>query len=410
MTVRVDTLSAWLGQLFISMSLFGCQQNFIQRYLSMSSLKKVTRMMMSNIPLIIVMFSLSWIAGIGIFATYFNCDPLKANITKKKDELLPFFVEDQFDYMPGFIGLFMATLFNGALALQVSNLNSLSTVTWEDFLSKMAIFKKLKEKQQLNIIKFVGVVYGVLIMGVGFSVGLLSGVIESQMLMTSSTSGPLLGAFLLAILFPMANWKGTATGMITAQVLTIWLVIGNLSQGQTKKSLLETRIDGCVNDTLSLETYRHSYNSWLLPKKPQEIQYEGFSSSFANDDTSMTPLVQLYSVSYMYYSIFGTLLTVGIGIIVSYLTQSEEDAFESKLIHPVIYKFSNWLPGKKRFYTDDNKVNEVKVIELPPEKPSHDNLGFENTESIQVNEKNSTELEVAPSIVPSEIYRRITVD
>lgn len=43
MTVRVDTTSAWLGQLFMSMSLFGCQQNFVQRYLSMKNIKQVRR-------------------------------------------------------------------------------------------------------------------------------------------------------------------------------------------------------------------------------------------------------------------------------------------------------------------------------------------------------------------------------
>lgn len=43
MTVRVDTTSAWIGQLFMSMSLFGCQQNFVQRYLSMKSIKQVRK-------------------------------------------------------------------------------------------------------------------------------------------------------------------------------------------------------------------------------------------------------------------------------------------------------------------------------------------------------------------------------
>lgn len=43
LTVRVDTISAWLGQLFMSLSLYGCQQNFVQRYLSMKSVGQVTR-------------------------------------------------------------------------------------------------------------------------------------------------------------------------------------------------------------------------------------------------------------------------------------------------------------------------------------------------------------------------------
>jgi hypothetical protein len=44
-------------------------------------------------------------------------------------------------------------------------------------------------------------------MGISFGVATLSGVIESSMLMTSATSGPLLGVFLLAMLFPCVNWK-----------------------------------------------------------------------------------------------------------------------------------------------------------------------------------------------------------
>lgn len=42
-TTRIDTLSAWLGNLFISLSVLGCQQNNVQRYMSMKSQKEVTR-------------------------------------------------------------------------------------------------------------------------------------------------------------------------------------------------------------------------------------------------------------------------------------------------------------------------------------------------------------------------------
>lgn len=70
---------------------------------------------MANIPVITILFSLSWVAGMAIYATYFDCDPLAAGYIDKMDAILPFFVEDKFEYLPGVIGLFMATLFNGAL-------------------------------------------------------------------------------------------------------------------------------------------------------------------------------------------------------------------------------------------------------------------------------------------------------
>lgn len=42
-TIRVSTVSATLGQLFMSLSMFGCQQNFVQRYFSMDSQKQVEK-------------------------------------------------------------------------------------------------------------------------------------------------------------------------------------------------------------------------------------------------------------------------------------------------------------------------------------------------------------------------------
>lgn len=92
----------------------------------------------------------------------------------------------------------------------VSNLNSLSTVICEDFLSLLPQFKGVSDTQQLRIIKTVTVVFGIIVMGVAFGVGLLSGVIESSMLAFSATSGPLLGCFILAMLVPRANWKVSA--------------------------------------------------------------------------------------------------------------------------------------------------------------------------------------------------------
>lgn len=71
--------------------------------------------MMSNIPIIFVFFSLSWITGLVIYSSYSECDPLKEGYINKADEILPFYVEDQLSIIPGFLGIFMATLFNGAL-------------------------------------------------------------------------------------------------------------------------------------------------------------------------------------------------------------------------------------------------------------------------------------------------------
>uniref|UniRef100_A0A1A9VTC1 Uncharacterized protein n=1 Tax=Glossina austeni TaxID=7395 RepID=A0A1A9VTC1_GLOAU len=66
-----------------------------------------------------------------------------------------------------------------------------------------------------------------------------------------------------------------------------------------------------------------------------------------------TPLQYFYSISYMYYSLIGTALTVIIGIIGSYLTQDPKDMYDAKLLHPIVFKLYQHFPGKKPYYVKD---------------------------------------------------------
>ncbi|XP_014222164.1 sodium-coupled monocarboxylate transporter 1 isoform X1 [Trichogramma pretiosum] len=342
-TIRVNTVSAILGQLFMSLSIFGCQQNFVQRYFSMGSRTKVVKTMMANIPVITVLFSLSWIVGMVIFANYADCDPLSLGYTSKFDEIVPFYVEDKFVYLPGLLGLVMATLFNSSLTITVSILNSLATVTFEDFLSQIPAMHNLRDNQQLKIIKSLAIVYGLLVIGVSFLVGKLPGVIESSMLMTSATSGPLLGAFILAMLVPCANWKGAAAGMIFSHATTLWLTFGRLSLDIPVQQLpLSTA--GCSNDTFSSHM-----------TKPLDLVPKQWSSATPDhlfvDETPESILDNIYGITYMYYAFIGSLSTVIVGIIVSLLTaDAKEDAYQEHLLHPCVLKLSRMFPGKQRLY------------------------------------------------------------
>lgn len=70
---------------------------------------------MFNIPIMTILFSLSWVVGMVIYANYYLCDPRSLGYIQDIDEILPFYVEDKFNFLPGFLGLIVASLFNGAL-------------------------------------------------------------------------------------------------------------------------------------------------------------------------------------------------------------------------------------------------------------------------------------------------------
>lgn len=362
------------------------------------------RMLMLNIPLIIVLFSLSWIVGMGIYSVYSDCDPLKSGYTKSADAILPFYIEDKYSFVPGLMGIFLSTLFNSALILNVSNLNSLATVTWEDFLSNLPQFKGLEDKKQLQIIKFIGSIYGLMIMGVGFLVQLLSGVIESAQLMTSATSGPLLGeemkiyptqmiliviwlsgVFLLAILVPFANWKGASVGMIVSHIIILAVTFGHLTIDKTVE-FLETSVEGCTNDSFSSGIVKPTSPMFisLAQHKPIEVT-SWLQRQDALTTTPAPPMVDnsqfpqnIFSISYMYYSLFGTLITVVVGIVVSICTYSDADSYDSKYIHPMIYRLTKWFPKSEKLFSNEQKEStDIKNSSLKEPIEQHFNPAFD---------------------------------
>ncbi|XP_076265749.1 sodium-coupled monocarboxylate transporter 1 [Rhynchophorus ferrugineus] len=370
LTARVTTTSALVGQLFMSLSIFGCQQNFVQRYCSMESQKKVTKTLMYNIPVITVLFSLSWVVGMVVYAVYASCDPLSSGYIQKYDEILPFFVEDRFSYLPGILGLFMASLFNGALSLNVSNINSLATVAFEDFIRPLPCIKGMKDSKQLWCIKVIGIIFAFIIMAMAFGVGLLDGVIESSMLVTSATSGPLLGVFIMAMLIPCANWKGASVGVIVGHAIILWISFGGLTVDKPPAAILPLNTDGCSNSSFNDNILRpeHRVPVWTPTTTP--VPYTIYNDSLAPLNTTraetMDPLTALYSITYMYYACFGCIITVFVGWAVSYFTGSESDMYDEELIHPWARKMSDFFPGKKRRYaskidkeTSNRKVNRT---------------------------------------------------
>ncbi|CAH0555789.1 unnamed protein product [Brassicogethes aeneus] len=368
-TIRVTTTSALIGQLFMSLSIFGCQQNFVQRYCSMDSQKKVTKTLMYNIPVITVLFSLSWVVGMVVYATYYSCDPKTSGYIEKYDEILPFFVEDRFSYFPGILGLFMASLFNGALSLNVSNLNSLATVTFEDFVRPIPCFKGMKDSHQLFSIKIISVVYGLVIMGISFGVGLLDGVIESSMLVTSATSGPLLGVFLMALLIPCANWKGASAGVITGHIVTLWITFGGLTITKPPAKMLELNVTGCSNSSFNDHILKPEHQEFFIVPTTTMAPMHNFTDVLTKD-APLSPLTSLYSITYMYYSFVGCFITILIGWTVSYFTGSEKDIYDQELIHPIARKMADAFPGKKRKYAEKITRIEDKTPKNPTLQPS----------------------------------------
>lgn len=280
-----------------------------------------------------------------IFATYADCDPQKNGKITKNDEIVAYYIEDKFGSIPGLLGIILAVLFSGSLTSTISNLNSLTLVTYEDFVKYAPVVRDLNDVQKSRLMIIITISYGFLLAGGAFLVKSLSGVIESSLLVTAITAGPLLGVFLLAMLAPCANWKGAAAGMIASYVVTICMAVSRISL-QLPVHNLPLSIAGCPNPSATpIALFLRSVTMEPIPQDPAIHE---------------SILDYVFNVTYMYYAVIGTLLTMAVGLSVSCVTTEPEDAFYDKdLLHPYVRKLCTkmWsrprLVGFKSFFADN---------------------------------------------------------
>lgn len=106
-----------------------------------------------------------------------------------------------------------------------------------------------------------------------------------------------------------------------------------------------------------------------FPQKP--VSVEGCSANWVAEYLSLTlshemtpaPSVPdtfpLYKLSYMYYTVVGTLTAIAVGIVVSYLTGCNKGKeVNPKLYSPIIYRF---LPKKNIVHEVKFEKNDAKV-------------------------------------------------
>lgn len=304
LNTKVDTLSSvslWnvlLGTTFIWLASYGTSQTQVQRFCSVSTLKKARTAMYVNMPGVMLNISLGCLAGLVIYANYPDCDPLKSGKITKSDQLIPFFVMKTLSVVPGLPGLFVACVFSGALSTLSSGFNSLAAVTWEDFVKK---WSNVTEKQASYITKAMASVFGLLTIGLAFLAGRVGSILKAAFAMSGALSGPLLAVFMLGVLFPFCNGKGALVGLLVGQVICLWVVVGSLSSEPLDENL-PTSIEGCP---------RHANYSTIFM---DENQSEIFPTAGPKG------LALMYRLSHLLVPVLGFFATAITTVVVSLLT------------------------------------------------------------------------------------------
>jgi Na+/proline symporter len=251
-------------------------------------------------------------SGLTIFTIFHKCDPLFTNKITTPNQYLSYFISNNFNTIPGVVGLFLGAVFCSSLSSLSSAQNSSAAIIWKDFMLLFRYFRDLNDKKSLTVNKVIvllsGVFCGIFTYIISFS---SKNLLQMSITLNGSFNAPLLGLFCLSLFFSCTNKYGAVAGMLAGQLMTLWISVGAMIV-EPVYPRLPVSIESCFNQTI--------YENMTSP-----------AISFDDSVTHYTGIEKFYSLSYNWYTAFGTIITIVVGLAVSLLTggrwQSVDESF-----------------------------------------------------------------------------------
>ncbi|NWY42781.1 SC5A8 protein, partial [Sylvia atricapilla] len=293
-----------IGGTFTWTSIYGVNQSQVQRYIACKSRFHAKLSLYINLVGLWAILVCATLCGLALYSIYKDCDPWTANQVSALDQLMPYLVLDILRDFPGVPGLFVASAYSGTLSTVSSSINALAAVTVEDLIKPY--FKSLSEKKLSWISMGMSLFYGGVCIAMAAVASLLGALLQAALSIFGMVGGPLLGLFALGILCSFANGIGAFVGLVSGFVISLWVGIGSQIYPplpeRTKPLYLSTA--GCNITSGNL-------TSTEIP----------LTTVFSTPGAERPALADnWYSLSYLYFSTLGTLVTVVVGIIISLLT------------------------------------------------------------------------------------------
>jgi SSS family transporter len=208
------------GGFVLYVSYYACDQTQAQRSLSAKSLGDIRKLLTANALLRFPVTLLYCITGLAIGVIASSNGAFLALIPEDRpDYLMPFFI---LEYLPhGIIGLLLVAIMSAAMSTLSSAVNSLSAVTIEDL--KGFGLQLASPRLEVRTARLLALFWGGLILYFSIYSGDISAtVIEAINKVGSALYGPVLGVFLIAILWKRRTVLSTNIGFLAGVFLNLY--------------------------------------------------------------------------------------------------------------------------------------------------------------------------------------------
>ncbi|XP_053109130.1 sodium-coupled monocarboxylate transporter 1-like isoform X4 [Hemicordylus capensis] len=318
-----------IGGTFTWLTVYGINQCQVQRYLACKTQVHAKLSLYINLLALWLILCCVVLCGLSMYSIYKDCDPWTAQIVKVPDQLMPYLVLDILGDFPGITGLFVAGTYSATLSTVSSSINSLAAVTVEDFIIP---YLSPKSEGHLSAISMgLNLLFGAVCLSMAAVASVVSSLLQASLSVFGLFGGPLLGVFSMGMFLPFANTKGAFSGFVCGIIVSSWVGIGSLiyppSAHRTKPLHLSTADCHQSNWTVVTTTAK--------PPTPPRPYFED----------------HWYSLSYLYFSTLGTLVTFIVGTLVSLSTGGLKQHVDRTLLF-----------GKEDFMADFVYLKSIAVM------------------------------------------------
>jgi solute:Na+ symporter, SSS family len=210
-------VTAIFGYGLLALSLFGTNQQPVQRYMTVSKPREAQGALLLGVGAGAIGVALSLLLGVFLFIFYQHFPGMMPD-DLTPDQVMPHFVTTQVP--PIITGLLVAAVFAAAMSSLDSALNSLAAALTTDFLRRFR--PDIAEAKRLTFAKIVVITAGIIGIGVGiYSSRTEAPLIELILTFMGYFAGGLLGLFLLGMLTKRANGHGAFVGAVVGTLIVL---------------------------------------------------------------------------------------------------------------------------------------------------------------------------------------------
>lgn len=144
--------------------------------------------------------------GIIMYSYYHGCDPVKAGIVRRPDNLIPRFVQDVAGHIPGMPGIFISCVFSASLSCVSAGIHAVSGVVYSDYVRPLKLFAHTDFNANFAM-RVIIIALGTICAFGGIIVERFSSIFQICVTVTGVTTGAKFGVFTIGMLYPWANQK-----------------------------------------------------------------------------------------------------------------------------------------------------------------------------------------------------------